>query len=217
MPGFSVEFYPFAGLNNTIRLRDGRALVRLSDLLEGAPQPVLEAIAHILLAKLCRRRIHPHHVRTYRTYVSRREITAGMHRIRRTRGRKRILGVKGHIYDLLQIFEELNSRFFHGLLAAPRITWSRNASRNSLGHYDPAHNVIVISRIFDSARVPRYAVNYIVFHEMLHLKYPVRVRRGRRMVHPASFRAEEKRFSQLQQAKAWLKQLSGNPAVAEPD
>ena len=50
LPEMKVEFFAFANINNTIRLRNGRLLVRLSDLLEGAPDPVLRAIAHILLA-----------------------------------------------------------------------------------------------------------------------------------------------------------------------
>ncbi len=50
----SVRFFPFANVNNTIRLREGRLLVRLSDLLEGAPEPVLRAIAHILISKMYR-------------------------------------------------------------------------------------------------------------------------------------------------------------------
>ena len=54
MPGFRVSFYPFANINNTIRLRNGLVLVRLSDLLEGAPEGVHHSIAHILLAKLYR-------------------------------------------------------------------------------------------------------------------------------------------------------------------
>ena len=54
---------------------------------------------------------------------------------------------------------------------------------NHLGHYDPAHNAIVVSRVFDDARVPRYAVEYIVYHEMLHLKHPVKLRGSRRCVH----------------------------------
>src|SRR5438105_10980667 len=55
MPDFDVHFFHFANVNNTIRLRGEKVFVRLSDLLEGAPQPVLHAIAHILLAKLYRR------------------------------------------------------------------------------------------------------------------------------------------------------------------
>ena len=57
MPDFTVDFFRFVNVNNTIRLRDRRVLARLSDLLESAPEPVLRAIAHILLAKLYRRPI----------------------------------------------------------------------------------------------------------------------------------------------------------------
>ncbi len=38
MPEFRVEFYPFANVNNTIRLREAVVHVRISDLLEGAPE-----------------------------------------------------------------------------------------------------------------------------------------------------------------------------------
>jgi hypothetical protein len=123
------------------------------------------------------------------------------------RGRKRLHSAQGHTYDLDEVFEGLNTRFFHGLLARPQLTWSRNHSRNSLGHYDPAHNAIVVSRIFDHPRVPHYAVDYIVYHEMLHLKHPVRLRGSRRCVHSAEFRAEEKLFPQLEEVKRFLKQL----------
>ena len=57
MPELAVEFFAFVNINNTIRLREGKLFVRLSDLLEGAPDPVLRAIAHILLAKMYRKPI----------------------------------------------------------------------------------------------------------------------------------------------------------------
>ena len=41
MTELRVEFYPYTGVNHTIRLRDGRLVVRLSDLIEGAPENVL--------------------------------------------------------------------------------------------------------------------------------------------------------------------------------
>ncbi|HLX74700.1 MAG TPA: hypothetical protein VKR26_08190, partial [Terriglobales bacterium] len=79
--------------------------------------------------------------------------------------------------------------------------------RNSLGHYDPAHNTIVVSRIFDHPLVPRYAVEYLLYHEMLHLKHPVKLRGSRRCVHSPEFQAEERMFPELEQAKAFLKRL----------
>ena len=202
-----VEFYPFANLNNTIRMRQGILHIRLSDLLEGAPASVLESIAHILLSKIYRMPIVAAHLLRYRRYVASHEISAKAHLVRQMRGRKFIASAQGHVYHLEEIFDDLNLRFFHGLLGRPRVTWSQVHSRRSLAHYDPAHNAIVVSRIFDHPLVPRCAVEYIVYHEMLHLKHPVKLRGSRRCVHSKEFQAEEKLFPHLHQAKAFLKTL----------
>lgn len=207
IPELLVEFFAFANINNTIRLREGKLIVRLSDLLEGAPEPVLRSIAHILLAKMYRKPIERTHGARYRKYVSSHDLVNKAHLVRQLRGRKRIDSAKGQVYDLEGIFEDLNTRFFHGLLARPRMTWSQGHARNHLGHYDPAHNAIVVSRVFDHPRVPRCAVEYIVYHEMLHLKHPVKLRGSRRCVHGAEFRAEEKLFPRLEEAKKFLKRL----------
>jgi len=207
IPELQIEFFAFANINNTIRLRDGRLIVRLSDLLEGAPERVLRAIAHILLAKMYRRPIEREHTTHYRRYVSSHDITRKAHLLRQVRGRKRITTAKGHAYDLEEVFDRLNARYFHGLLRRPQMTWSHDHARKLLGHYDPAHNTIVVSRVFDHPRVPRFAVEYIVYHEMLHLKHPVKLRGSRRRVHSAEFQAEEKLFPHLDQARQFLKHL----------
>lgn len=207
LPGLKVEFFPFTSIKNTIRMREGKLLVRLSDLLEGAPAPVLRAIAHILLAKMYRRAIDREAAARYRKYVSSHHVSRKAHLVRQMRGRKRLDSAQGRTYDLEALFEDLNQRFFHGLMARPQMTWSRDHARNSLGHYDPAHNAIVVSRIFDHPRVPRFAVEYIVYHEMLHLKHPVKLRGSRRCVHSADFQAEEKLFPQLDEVKQFLRHL----------
>ncbi len=207
VPELRVEFFQFSNINNTVRLREGRLLVRVSDLLEGAPDYVLRAIAHILLAKMYRKPIDRDHATRYRRYISAQHMSRKAHLVRQIRGRKRIASAQGHTYDLEAIFEDLNTKFFHGLLARPQMTWSGEHARNRLGHYDPAHNTIVVSRIFDHPRVPRCAVEYIVYHEMLHLKHPVRLRGSRRCVHSSEFHAEERMFPQLEQARQFLKLL----------
>jgi len=207
VPEFKVEFFAFANVNNTIRLRDGRLLVRLSDLLEGAPDTVLKAIAHILLAKMYRRPIDRGQAARYRKYVASHEIVRKAHLVRQIRGRKLLGSPRGHFYDLDAIFEDLNRRFFHGLMARPRMSWSQTKTRRILGHYDPAHNAIVISRIFDHPAMPRYVLEYIVYHEMLHLKHPVRLRGSRRCVHSPEFQDEEKLFPGVAEANTFLKRL----------
>jgi predicted metal-dependent hydrolase len=205
IPAMEVRFYAFVSINNTIRLRQGELYVRVSDLLQGAPEAVLYAIAHILLAKLYRKPIDRAQSVRYRRYVASHEISAKARLVRQIRGRKLIESAHGHHYHLDEIFEDLNRRFFHGLMGRPQLTWSQNHARNSLGHYDPAHNAIVISRIFDHPRVPRYVVEYIVFHEMLHLRHPVKLRGSRRCVHSKEFLAEEKLFPELERAERFLK------------
>ena len=207
IPEFEVRFFPFANLNNTIRPRRGRVLVRLSDLLEGAPSSVLYAILHILIAKLYRRPIDPAHAARYRKFTGSQAISAKTHLIRQMRGRKRIQSPRGERYHLEEIFDDLNRRFFHGLMARPQMSWSGNDSRRSLGHYDPAHNTIVVSRVFDRPAVPKYALEYLVYHEMLHLRHPVKLRGSRRCVHPRAFKEEEKLFPHLEAAKRYLRHL----------
>ena len=207
VPELKVEFFAFTNIKNTIRMRQGKLLIRLSDLLEGAPEPIFRAIAHILLAKMYRKPVEREAATRYRRYVSSTDISRKAHLMRQMRGRKRLDSAQGRTYDLEKVFEDLNTRFFHGLLARPQMTWSRDHARNHLGHYDPAHNAIVVSRIFDHPRVPRYAVDYIVYHEMLHLKHPVKLRGSRRCVHSAEFQAEEKLFPRLEEVRRFLKQI----------
>ncbi len=207
IPTLDIRFRRFTSLNTTIRLREGKLHVRLSDLLEASPESVHHAIAHILLAKLYRRPIEPAHADRYRRYVSSEPVARQAEHIRHTRGRKRISTPLGHQYDLDEVFETLNRRFFHGLLGRPTLTWSAHAARRMLGHYDSAHNTIVVSRVFDRPDTPRCAIEYLLYHEMLHLKHPVRVKAGRRCVHSREFQAEERLFPELEAAKAYLKRL----------
>jgi hypothetical protein len=207
MPRLDIRFRRFTSLNTTIRLREGVLHVRLSDLLEASPETVHRAIAHILLAKLYRKPVAAAASDRYRRYVSSEAVARGAEHIRQMRGRKRISSPVGRYYHLEEVFESLNLRFFHGLLGRPTLTWSAHAAKRMLGHYDAAHNTIVVSRIFDRADTPRCAIEYLLYHEMLHLKHPVRVKAGRRCVHSREFQAEERLFPELERAKEYLKTI----------
>lgn len=207
LPPLDIRFRRFTSLNTTIRLREGRLHVRLSDLLESAPETVHQAIAHILIAKLYKKPIAPAHSDRYRRHVSSDHVSKQAEHIRQTRGRKRLSTPEGHFYDLNEVFDCLNHRFFHGLMGRPTLTWSAHHARRMLGHYDAAHNTIVVSRVFDRVDTPRCAIEYLLYHEMLHLKHPVRVKAGRRCVHSREFQAEERLFPELEAAKAYLKRL----------
>jgi hypothetical protein len=207
VPSFKIEFCEFANANSFIRLENGSIQVKITDVLRDAPAPVMEALAVILLSKLYRKQIPRAVSHRYRLYLNRRDVRHEMQRVKRERGRKEIVDPRGRVYDLLEIFDEVNFRFFGGLMARPLLGWSRRASRTTLGHYDPSHHAIVLSSILDRPGVPRLAVEYVMFHEMLHLRHPVEHRGTRRCVHTPEFKAAEKEFPQLKAAKEALRRL----------
>jgi len=207
VPEIRVEFRRYANANAQIRLDNGVLLVKLADTLGGAPEDVLEALAEILLSKLFRRPVPPASNDRYRRYLNRRDVRRSLDLIRQIRGRKQVEHPQGHLYNLEQMFEELNFRYFFGLMARPRLGWSPNASRTLLGHYDPSHNAIVLSRILDRPDTPRLAVEYVLYHEMLHLVHPAEHRGARRCVHTRAFKDAEKQFEHLKEAKALLKKM----------
>ncbi|HTP86627.1 MAG TPA: SprT-like domain-containing protein [Bryobacteraceae bacterium] len=206
-PAVSIEFCRFANANSFIRLEDGRLHVRITDVLEGAPALILEALAHILLGKLYRRETARIYNERYRRYLNRKDMRRTLHLVRQARGRKRILAPQGRVYDIESMFEDLNFRYFHGLMARPALGWGTRASRTTLGHYDASHNAIVLSTILDREKVPRLAVEYVLFHEMLHLRFPVEHRGVRRCVHTPEFKEAEKQFEGFAEAKQMLKRL----------
>jgi SprT-like family len=206
---FQVEFRAFAGLRSTIQLRHSDLQVRISDLLRQAPPLVLEALAEILLAQLFRRRASREARECYLAYVFKPSVRRRIDGARRRRGFKRLLAPQGNCYNLEAIFRDLNRRFFRGRLGKVRLGWTPRRSQTILGHYDSAHRTISISRWLDSAAVPPYLVEYLVYHEMLHARFPVARQGHRRVIHSAEFRAAEKKFPKYDQARRQLKRLCG--------
>jgi hypothetical protein len=198
---------PYVNTMGKLHLKEGILEVRLNEIVAGAPSTVREALAWILLSKLFRRPAPAHWSAHYRRYMNRKEIRRTHQVVRQVRGRKYVSGPAGEVYDLDPMFDELNGQYFGGWMQKPQLGWSRRPSRSLLGHFDSAHNAIILSRILDRKEVPRLAVEYVLYHEMLHLKHPVQHRGSRRCVHSREFHADEKLFAGLAEAKEALKHL----------
>ena len=206
-PQFIVEFYPYTGLVHTIRMREHTAHVRLSDALRGAPSSVLEAAAAILLSRIFRRRAPRESLDEYRRFTlapSTRRRVAGL---RRARARRSAGGPRGAAHDLAPMFVRLNRRYFAGRLRRPRLGWSERAWRTQFGCFDPALDQIVLNRRLDRPAVPAFVVEYVLFHEMLHVKHPLRATRCRMQAHSREFLSEEKRYPHHAQARRFLNRL----------
>jgi hypothetical protein len=205
VPAFHVEYRNWAELRSTIRIRESRVDVAISDILLGVSPVVLEALAEMLLSRLARRQASREARACYLACVLSPAIRQRIEEARRTRGFKLMLPARGKHFDLDEIFEDLNRRFFEGNLPRARTGWSVRRSRTILGHHDPDHGTITISRILDKPQTPRFLVEYLVFHEMLHIRFPVERNHHRRVIHSREFREAEKKFPDYGQARRLLR------------
>lgn len=113
--------------------------------------------------------------------------------------------------NLQELYDQLNIQYFAGAIQA-QIIWfgsatRRASSRRLLGTYNFDKRLIKIHRLLDQPHFPSYFLAYVIYHEMLHERFPPIYKRGRRRrVHHVSFQEEEKRFADYALAKAWEKE-----------
>jgi hypothetical protein len=204
VPEIKIEFYPYIGVNHTIRRRNGRIYVRISQICSEMPLSAHEGLAYILVSKLYRKRVPTAAREIYSRYASSHEIREKATESKRQRGRKVITTPTGEVYDLEAMFDRLNREYFREALEKPTLTWSARKTYRILGHHDSTHNTIVLSRSLDDRSVPRFVVEYVLFHEMLHIAHPAKHVNGRRYHHTPAFRRDERKFAYYEEAESWI-------------
>lgn len=115
---------------------------------------------------------------------------------------------RGAFHDLAESFDRVNTQYFGGTMARPRLSWSAGMTRRKFGHYDHIRNAVMVSSTLDQSRVPQFVVDYLMFHELLHKKHGLRWHNGRGYSHTAGFYTEERTFERYQEADAWLGKLA---------
>ncbi|MBK8466337.1 MAG: SprT-like domain-containing protein [Chloracidobacterium sp.] len=199
-----VTFYPYIGINHTIRLRNGEIFVRICEICREMPLPCQKGLAYILVGKLLRRKIPDGANEVYNAYVKSDFISNKASENKKEHGRKVVTTSKGSVYDLEEIFAAVNARYFGNALPKPMLTWSAKKTYRILGHHDATHNHITISASLDSRETPQFVVEYVVFHEMLHMAHPTKHINGRRYHHTPEFRRDEQKFAHYEKAERWI-------------
>ena len=115
---------------------------------------------------------------------------------------------KGLFHDLAASFERVRQAYLDGTIDRPRLTWSRTFTGRKFGHYDRITDTVMISCTLDRADVAVAALDFVMYHELLHKKLGVRWGAGRMTAHTPEFRAAEQRFAQYAEADAVLKKLT---------
>ncbi len=117
---------------------------------------------------------------------------------------------RGRCFDLQELYDRVNAAHFDGRIVA-RIGWGRHGPKRRkksirLGVYDHQTREIRIHPALDRPEVPRFFVEYIVFHEMLHQLFPSPPGASRRIHHPRAFRERERAYPQYAAAVVWEKE-----------
>ncbi|MDR3624341.1 MAG: hypothetical protein P4L16_04285 [Chlamydiales bacterium] len=120
----------------------------------------------------------------------------------------RTLYTNGKVYHLQKVYDEINKKYFESKVKL-WITWfdrlpKKNCSRIVFGQYFEALKLIKINKMLDDRSFPRYFIDYVVYHEILHHVVPSYIdEKGVARVHSKEFKERELIFKDYHRAKAW--------------
>ena len=164
VPEMHISFYPYVGINHTIRIREGKIFVRIGEICREMPLTSHKGLAFILTGKLLQKKIPAGAREVYSAYIKTTELRENAVIRKKTRGRKVVTTSKGVVYDLNELFDIINRDYFRGSIKKPVLTWSAKKTYRILGHHDAAHETVAISKSLDALSVPRYVVEYVIYH-----------------------------------------------------
>ncbi len=129
--------------------------------------------------------------------------------IRQGSGKPISTNAQGKYHNLSEIFYFLNTKYFDDRIKAV-ITWGKRRRRwykgkRTLGSYDQSSNVIRINPVLDQKSVPKYFVEFIVYHEMIHADMDSKKDKRRDIIHTTEFKRREKLYKHYDKAILWEK------------
>ena len=117
---------------------------------------------------------------------------------------------EGRHHDLRAIFDKLNARYFRNSLRRYTIAWGRKRRLRPKAYFifgtiQEEDRIIRIHPLLDANWVPRWFLEFVIYHEMLHSVVPdiYDPKRRRRIVHTSEFTKREHRFPHYSRARRW--------------
>lgn len=116
---------------------------------------------------------------------------------------------EGRCFDLREIFDDLNTRYFRGRLRGYKVVWGRRRKELPkeyfvFGTIQEEDRVIRINPRLDQKFVPLWFLKYVLYHEMLHSVVPDELdSSGRRRVHTEEFNRRERQYPSYRRARRW--------------
>ncbi|MBN1486837.1 MAG: hypothetical protein JW981_04295 [Anaerolineae bacterium] len=195
-----IEFYAISFLYRS-QAKNGQIHIVASEGFIGAPKSVLDAL---LCASL--RSPDPAYQQQVKAYAMTDAFSDLIMALEMTTA-DLSFETRGHHYDLVEVFERVNNKYFEGSLSCPRLTWNKTLTHRRMGYYQPSNDTLLISITLDNKKVPDYVIDFVMYHELLHKKLGVKLVNGRRYAHTSAFRAAEREFPHYEAAQAFLRKL----------
>ena len=193
-----IHFCPMQGIYRIRRFQDG-ALVQLPTPMICLDGKVFHSLSALVFKKGRDRQpvLDATLAEPYQRIVSELELLGGV-----------VAQARGLHHDLAVSFDRVNAKYFKGALDCPRLVWSRVFTLRKFGHYDHARDTVMVSMSLDRRAIPEYAVDFIVYHELLHKVLGVTWKKVTVAVHTAEFMNRERAFQHYDDAKAVLHRLA---------
>jgi hypothetical protein len=203
----SASYGSFSDLKHTWRRTGRNATFKVSDYLDGAPDDVIESLAWYLVSRAFDVGCPNGRPEKYLDYMRSRRLWDTKRPLYLSRARGLCLDPLGQCRDLRAVFDYVNSTYFGEKLGDPTLAWVDESPAVRLGYYFGPLNLLAVNKVFDSERVPRYVLEFVVYHELLHHIDAESGRRTKRVQHTRRFREQERRFSSWADAEEWLSRL----------
>ncbi len=116
---------------------------------------------------------------------------------------------QGRHFNLREIFDKLNGHYFRNRLKGYRIEWGRKRRERPaieivFATIQEEDRLIRMNPLLDRSFVPRWFIEYVMYHEMCHTVVRDRYTpAGKRIIHHDEFFEKERKFRWFKRAKRW--------------
>lgn len=178
--------------------------VKFSDYLTDAPEDVIKDFSRTVIGTIANRK--PSYGKTYLEWVRSDDYINNKRKLYLKRSRNLTGTPEGNERDLIKSLDRLLD---HGLLEPESIansffSWTKIPNVRKLGFCSPMMRVVGISCVLDDISVPEFVLDYVVYHEALHLAQGYRPGQA---PHSKKFRADERKYPRYEEAESYLKSL----------
>ena len=198
-----AEFVAFKELKIKWQRSYGKAEFKVSDYLSDAPADILDDIAKTLFSKISGS--DAEYPDAMNDWMTSREFLEEKQPVYLRRSRNLTRTMRGDHRNLEDSYERLIKSGMIKHDPDVHISWTRDPNVRRVGYCSVLMKVVAISSIFDSTTIPEFVLDYVLYHEFIHIEAGFNPF-GRK--HGPEFTKRERQYPQYEEAEDWLKRLS---------